>query len=80
MSNAMHSATLVAQAATSPAAAPAAAAPAAAAAAPAAQQAAATAGGIAQQAAGFTVHALIARMEDALQAAARTQRVEYASQ
>lgn len=53
MSNAMHSATLVAQAATSPAAAPAAAAPAAAAAAaPAAQQAAAAAGGIVQQATG----------------------------
>ncbi|CCH04114.1 MotA/TolQ/ExbB proton channel family protein [Achromobacter xylosoxidans] len=52
MSNAMHSATLVAQAATSPAAAPAAAAPAAAAAAPAAQQAATAAGGIVQQATG----------------------------
>lgn len=52
MSNAMHSATLVAQAATSPAAAPAAAAPAAAAAAPAAQRAAAAAGGIVQQATG----------------------------
>lgn len=52
MSNAMHSATLVAQAATSPAAAPAAAAPAAAAAAPAAQQAATAAGGIVQQASG----------------------------
>lgn len=52
MSNAMHGATLVAQAATSPAAAPAAAAPAAAAAAPAAQQAATAAGGIVQQATG----------------------------
>ncbi|MFY2854405.1 MotA/TolQ/ExbB proton channel family protein [Achromobacter xylosoxidans] len=52
MSNAMHSATLVAQAATSPAAAPAAAAPAAAAAAPAAQQVATAAGGIVQQATG----------------------------
>lgn len=52
MSNAMHSATLVAQAATSPAAAPAAAAPAAAATAPAAQQAATAAGGIVQQATG----------------------------
>lgn len=65
MSNAMHSATLVAQAATSPAAAPAAAAPAAAAAAPAAQQAAATAGGIAQQAAGA-----VQQSADALHSAA----------
>ncbi|MGS1006413.1 MotA/TolQ/ExbB proton channel family protein [Achromobacter anxifer] len=53
MSNALHSATLVAQATTSPAApAAAAAAPAAAAAAPAAQQAASAVGATAQQAAG----------------------------
>ena len=53
MSNALHSATLVAQATTSPAApaAAGAAAPAAAAAAPAAQQAATAAGGVVQQSA-----------------------------
>lgn len=65
MSNAMHSATLVAQAATSPAAAPAAAAPAAAAAAPAAQQAATAAGGIVQQATGA-----VQQSADALHSAA----------
>ncbi|MGW8307033.1 MAG: MotA/TolQ/ExbB proton channel family protein [Achromobacter pulmonis] len=65
MSNAMHSATLVAQAATSPAAAPAAAAPAAAVAAPAAQQAAAAAGGVVQQATGA-----IQQSADALHSAA----------
>lgn len=52
MSNALHSATLVAQATTSPAAPAAGAAPAAAAAAPAAQQAATTGGDVVQQAAG----------------------------
>ncbi|MFD4837620.1 MotA/TolQ/ExbB proton channel family protein [Achromobacter sp. NPDC058515] len=68
MSNALHSATLVAQATTSPAApAAAAAAPAAAAAAaaPAAQQAATAAGGVAQQAAGA-----VSQSADALHSAA----------
>jgi biopolymer transport protein ExbB len=64
MSNALHSATLVAQATTSPAA-PAAAAAAPAAAAPAAQQAATTAGDVAQQAAGA-----VQQSADALHSAA----------